>query len=53
MGLRTAVWCSGVTLCQTEDETIISSCCDNGAPVVTRTEEREGRRSKSEMGGGG
>lgn len=51
-------WCSGVTECQTEDETVISSCCDNGAPVVMGTEECDGRRqrrrrrSESEMGEG-
>lgn len=32
-------WCSGVTECPTEDETVISSRHDNGAPVVTGTEE--------------
>ena len=62
MCLRTArliFWCSGVTECPTEDETIISSRCDNGTPVVTGTEaeyegeeERGGeRRSESEVGG--
>lgn len=53
---RPAVWCSGVKLCQTEDETIISSCCDNGAPVVMGTEGYEGRRREEEEerdGGGG
>ncbi|CAB1427344.1 unnamed protein product [Pleuronectes platessa] len=35
---------NGETECRMEDETVILSCCDNGAPVVTGTEECEGRR---------
>lgn len=46
--MRTAVWCSGVTVCQAEDNTFVSRRGDNGAPVVTGTEECEGRRREGE-----
>lgn len=45
-------WCSGITERWAKHEAVISSCFDNGAPVVMGTEEceRKRRRRRKEEG---